>query len=276
MGTMIQIPTNPEEAATVIKDFIKTYVRQAHADGVVLGLSGGVDSAVVALLCKQALGKNKVLCLFMPEAATPENDRRHQMLFTKKFDIPCTTIDITPLVDTYIGALGARPPKKTLANIKARARMILLFAHANHMNRLVCGTSNKSEMLVGYYTKYGDGGVDIQPIGDVYKTQIYELARYLGIPNPIIIKPPTAGLWVGQTDEGELKMKYDILDQILMGLECKLPTENIQREAHVTKAQVQRIRTMRVRSQHKRRSPLIPKLGIRTPGLDWRSPVQEG
>lgn len=273
---MIPIPINPEEVAIVIKDFIKTYIRQAHADGIVIGLSGGVDSAVVALLCKQALGKNKVLCLFMPEETTPDTDRRHQQLFTEKFDIPCVTIDINPLVDTYIGALGARPHKKILANIKARARMILLFAHANQMNRLVCGTSNKSEMLVGYYTKYGDGGVDIQPIGDVYKTQIYEIARYLGIPKPIITKPPTAGLWAGQTDEGELKMKYETLDQILMGLECKFPSEKIQREAHVTKAQVERIRVMRARSQHKRRSPLIPKLGIRTPGLDWRSPVQEG
>jgi len=273
---MIPITTNPEEATTVIKDFIKTYVTQAGATGVVLGLSGGVDSAVVAILATQALSKKNVLCLFMPEEATPDDDRRHQHLITTKYHIPTITIDITPLVTTYVETLGEKPPKMTYANIKARARMILLFAHANKMNRLVCGTSNKSEMLVGYYTKYGDGGVDIQPIGDLYKTQIYDIARYLNIPTPIITKPPTAGLWVGQTDEGELKMKYETLDQILMGLEIKLPIETIMREAHVTKAQINRIRLMRARSQHKRRSPLIPKLGIRTPGLDWRSPVQEG
>jgi len=269
-------PIDPEEATLVITDFIKTYITQADADGVVLGLSGGVDSAVVALLTTRALGKKHVHCLFMPDAATPDNDRRHRHLITTKYKIPCTTIDITPIIDTYTTVLGKRPPKKTLANIKARARMILLFTYANQTHRLVCGTSNKSEMLVGYFTKYGDGGADIQPIGDLYKTQIYQLAKYLGIPKPIITKPPTAGLWIGQTDEGELKMKYGTLDQILFGLECKLPTPTIQREAHATKAQVERIRAMRARSQHKRRFPLIPKLGIRTPGLDWRSPVQEG
>ncbi len=271
------IPTiNPEEASIVIKDFIKTYVRQAGANGVIIGLSGGVDSAVVALLATQALGRRHVHCLFMPDEATPQSDRRHQKLIITKYKIPCTTIDITPIIDTYTTVLGRRPPKKTLANIKARARMILLFTYANQTHRLVCGTSNKSEILVGYFTKYGDGGVDIQPIGDLYKSQIYQLAKYLGIPNPIITKPPTAGLWIGQTDESELKMKYETLDEILFGLDCKLPPPLIQREADATKAQVERIRVMRVRSQHKRRFPLVPKLGIRTPGLDWRSPVQEG
>jgi NAD+ synthase len=271
------IPTiNPEETSIVIKDFIKTYVHQSGTDGVIIGLSGGIDSAIVALLATQALGRNHVHCLFMPDAATPESDHRHQKLITTKYNIPCTTIDITPITDTYITVLGKKPDKKCLANIKARARMILLFTEANQTRRLVCGTSNKSEMLVGYFTKYGDGGVDIQPIGDLYKTQIFQLAKYLGIPKPIITKPPTAGLWLGQTDEGELKMKYETLDQILLGLECKLPTPSIMREAHATKAQVERIRTMRARCQHKRRFPLVPKLGIRTPGLDWRSPTQEG
>jgi NAD+ synthase len=271
------IPTiNPEEAAIVIKDFIKTYVNQSGTNGIVLGLSGGIDSAVVALLATQALGRNHVHCLFMPDAATPDDDRRHQKLITTKYKIPNTTIDITPITDTYTTILGRQPEKKCFANIKARARMILLFTHANQNNLLVCGTSNKSEMLVGYFTKYGDGGVDIQPIGDLYKTQIFQLAKHLGIPKPIIAKPPTAGLWIGQTDEGELKMKYETLDQILLGLECKLPTPSIMRDAHATKAQVERIRKMRAHCQHKRRFPLIPKLGIRTPGLDWRSPVQEG
>jgi NAD+ synthase len=164
----------------------------------------------------------------------------------------------------------------TLANIKPRVRMILLYEYANETDSLVCGTSNKSEILVGYFTKYGDGGVDFQPLGDLYKTQIYQLAKYLKIPAPIIKKPPTAGLWIGQTDEKELHMSYQTLDQILYGLELKIDVGEIQKITHVSKEQVDRIRKMRIKSQHKRRTPLIPKIGVRTPGLDWRSPVQEG
>ena len=154
--------------------------------------------------------------------------------------------------------------------------MILLYEYANETGSLVCGTSNKSEILVGYFTKYGDGGVDFQPLGDLYKTQIYQIAKYLKIPASIISKAPTAGLWIGQTDEKELRMSYTTLDKILYGLELKLDTESIMQFAEVKKSEVERIRLMRVKSQHKRRTPLIPKLGIRTPGLDWRSPVQEG
>jgi NAD+ synthase len=141
---------------------------------------------------------------------------------------------------------------------------------------LVCGTSNKSEILVGYFTKYGDGGADIQPIGDIYKTQVWELAKYLKIPPEIISKPPTAGLWKGQTDEQELRMSYKYLDMILSGLEQKIDFDDIAKMAGVKKSDVERIHMMRVKSQHKRRTALIPKIGIRTPGYDWRSPVQEG
>jgi len=243
---------------------------------VVLGLSGGVDSSVAAVLCKEALGKDNVLCLFMPDDATPKNDRKHKKTFVKKIGIQCKTIEIDHIVKYIQKACFEKPGKITLSNIKARTRMILLYTYANETGSLVCGTSNKSELLIGYFTKYGDGGVDFQPLGDLYKTQIYQLAKHLKIPKPLVSKAPTAGLWVGQTDEKELGMSYETLDKILHGLEQKLDTFEIQKIANVTKSDVERIRQMRKKSQHKRRTPLIPKIGLRTPGLDWRVPVQEG
>jgi len=131
-------------------------------------------------------------------------------------------------------------------------------------------------MLIGYFTKYGDGGVDLLPIGDLYKTQVWELAKYLKIPNEIIKKPPTAGLWKDQSDEKELKLGYEKLDLILAGLEKKIDDADIIKIAGVKKSDVDRIRKMRKTSQHKRRTALIPKVGLRTPGLDWRAPIQEG
>jgi NAD+ synthase len=272
----IDLSIDPKEVSVVIKDFIKTYVQNSKTNGVVIGLSGGVDSAVTAILCKESLGKKNVKCLFLPDGSTPELDIKHTDLIIKKFDLLNEKKDITNIVKEITSNSLIKPDKYALANIKARARMILLFEYANMKNCLVCGTSNKSEILVGYFTKYGDGGVDIMPLGDVYKTQVLELAKFLKIPKEIISKPPTAGLWNGQTDEEELKLSYYQLDKILTGLERKIDINEISHLADVKKSEVVRIKNMRIKSQHKQRAALIPKVGIRTPGYDWRSPVLEG
>ena len=270
----IDLSIDIEEAKTVIEDFIKTYVKNAGCNGVVIGLSGGVDSAVTTILCIEALGNKNVKCLFLPDSTTPESDIRHKEILVKKFNLDCKTINITPLVNEFLKYCIIKPDKYALANIKARIRMILLFEYANMTKNLVCGTSNKSELLVGYFTKYGDGGVDIIPIGDLYKTQVWELAKKLNIPEEIISKPPTAGLWKDQYDEDELKLSYDKLDKILAGLEKKIDKKTIAKLANVKPFDVERIENMRIHSQHKRRNALIPKIGIRTPGYDWRSSIQ--
>ena len=272
----IDISIDPKEVSTVIKDFIKTYVQNSGCKGVVIGLSGGVDSAVTTILCKAALGKKNVNCLFLPDESTPDSDFKHYKLIAKKFALSCEVEDITNVVKEVSKNCILKPDKYALANVKARARMILLFEYANMTNNLVCGTSNKSEMLVGYFTKYGDGGVDIMPLGDLYKTQVSELAKFLKIPKEIISKPPTAGLWKGQFDEQELKLSYKQLDKILAGLEKKIDLDDIAKIVGVKKSEVERVKRMRIKTQHKRRAALIPKIGLRTPGYDWRSPIVEG
>lgn len=272
----IDLSIDLKEISIIIKDFLQTYVQNSGCKGVVVGLSGGVDSAVTAILCSEALGKKNVKCLFLPDESTPETDCKHQKLIVKKFDLSCETKDITNLIAEINKDCILKPNKYALANVKARARMILLFEYANMTQNLVCGTSNKSEILVGYFTKYGDGGVDIMPIGDLYKTQVWKLTKFLKIPDEIISKPPTAGLWKGQLDEQELKLSYDQLDKILAGLERKIEINDIAKIAGVKLSDVKRVKTMRIKSQHKRRAALIPKVGLRTPGYDWRSPILEG
>lgn len=272
----IDLSIDLKEVSIIVKDFIKTYVHNSGSKGVVLGLSGGIDSAVTAIFCKDSLGKRNVSCLFLPDDSTPDKDIKHIDLIVKNFDFLCEKKDISVVVKSIAKNSIIKPDKFALANIKARVRMILLFEYANMKNFLVCGTSNKSELLVGYFTKYGDGGVDIMPLGDIYKTQVWELAKHLKIPKEVISKAPTGGLWHGQTDEGELKIPYEALDKILAGLEKKIDINEISRISGVNKSEVVRIKNMRIKSQHKSRAPLIPKVGIRTPGYDWRSPVIEG
>ncbi len=198
-----------------IKYFIKTIVESANAEGVVLGLSGGLDSAVIAVLAKKALGSKNVYCVYLPETIHSNDfDKEHIEKLCKKFDLTYESYEIGSMVELYKKKIPITN-KLRLGNVKARIRMNMLYAISARKKCLVIGTGNKSEISIGYFTKWGDGAVDFEPIGHLYKTEVFELAKVLDIPNEIIDKPPSAGLWDGQTDEGELGITYEDLDKAL-------------------------------------------------------------
>lgn len=255
----------------IIHSFIKQKLEVSKADGVVIGFSGGLDSAIVTKLCTDTLGPKKVLVLIMPDTATPEEDVKDALSLANSLGIDYRVIDISEMVEGVKNLLSPIDlDNKIMGNIKARCRMILLYIHANLENRVVMGSSNKSELLIGYFTKFGDGGADFSPIGDLYKTQILELAMAIDIPENIVKKPPSASLWEGQTDEKELGISYNDLDAILLGIELKLDSKDIADKVEIEASEVVRIQNMVEQNVHKRKMPLIPKIGIRTLGLDWR------
>jgi NAD+ synthase len=205
-----------KKLADRISAWIREKVEEAGADGVVVGMSGGLDSSTTAVLAKMAMG-DRMLGLIMPCHSDPE-DRKFAELVAKKFGIETRYVDLTPVFDRFVETL---PPGDRVAvgNLKPRLRMTTLYYFANRLNYLVVGTGNKSEILCGYFTKYGDGGVDILPLGGLLKTQVRQLANELGIPEEIIKRTPSAGLWEGQTDEGELGITYEELDEVLIAIE---------------------------------------------------------
>ena len=191
---------------------IKNKVKNANVNGVVLGLSGGLDSTVSLFLCVKALGPNKVLGLFMPEKKEDIDDDIVNVV--NNFGIDYKTIGINSIINAFEENLGDAD-KNTTGNLKARIRMSILYYCANRDNLLVVGTSNKSEIMQGYFTLHGDGASDIKPLKGLYKTEVFDLAKNLGLPESIIKKKPTAGLWPGQTDEKDLGISYKNLDKIL-------------------------------------------------------------
>lgn len=237
-----------EELARKLTSWIGEQVRAAEAKGVVVGISGGLDSSVVAVLCKKALPQN-TLGVLMP-CYSSEIDLNHARLVAQKFDIATTTVALDAVFDAVKKALpsegfDAETEKLAQANLKPRLRMLTLYYLANRLGYLVVGSGNRSELEVGYFTKYGDGGVDILPLGNLLKSQVRELARYLGIPEEIINKPPSAGLWPGQTDEGELGISYEQLDRYLISGKA---SEEVK----------QRIEALSRSRAHKRRPPPSP------------------
>ena len=264
------LPKLKEGTEEVIEKFLAEKLRKVGAEGYVLGVSGGIDSAVVLRLCARAVGKDKVLALFIPEKDSPKSDLEDAKMLCAKEGVKLRIIDMTDIIEEFKDAVGGKVDRKSLANVKARCRMTVLYHFANAERRLVAGTSNKTEMLIGYFTKFGDGGADLEPIGDLYKTEVRQLAKVMGVPAKIIKKVPTAGLWKGQTDEGEMGISYDRLDAILMGIELGLGEKDIADRADTKVKEVRRISGMIRLSSHKRKPPPAAKLGLRTPGLDWR------
>ncbi len=232
-------------------DQIAAWLREqriaAGADGFVFGLSGGVDSATAAALAVRAVGPERVLAALMPSHSQPEDAALGQLV-AGTFSIPTVTVDLSEAYDVLIAALPASSHPLAAANIKPRLRMIVLYYLAQSHNYLVLGSGNKTEIEVGYYTKYGDGGVDLLPLGDLYKTQVWELARQLGVPQEVVERPPTAGLWPGQTDEGEMGITYRELDQVLAAIEAG-DTSGID------PATLGKVQGMIARSAHKRSLP---------------------
>ncbi len=230
-----------------IVTWIKKQVKDAKAKGIVMGISGGVDSSVIAALSKKAVGKN-LLCIIMP-CHSIKQDVQDTRLLAKKLKLKTKFIDLAKVFDTFMKILPGSD-SKAKGNVKARLRMITLYYFANKMNYLVAGTGNKSELYAGYFTKYGDAGVDILPIADIYKTQVRELAKELDVPDKIITKPPSAGLWLGQTDEAEMGITYNDLDNIL----CCLLSKNGSRKKPKNTEKVKRIIS---KTEHKRNLPAI-------------------
>lgn len=250
--------------------FIQKRIRVAGAKGVVIGISGGIDSAVTSFLCAKALGPEAVLGVLLPESNTPVSEIKDAELVVSHLGIHSKKISIESLVKESCQLLPeVSESKLILGNIKARLRMVVWYALANRTGSLVAGTGNKTEIMVGYSTKFGDAACDFNPIGDLYKTQVRQLAEYLGVPETIIKKPPSAGLWPGQTDEDELGISYDHLDLILTGYERWKTISEISKNLGLPKEEISRVNRLIRRSEHKRQTPVILKLSYRTSGIDW-------
>ena len=246
-----------EKVEQRIVEWLRKKAKESKTNGFVFGMSGGIDSSVVAVLCKKALPDN-CLAVMLP-CNSHELDLTHAKLVAEKFDINYKVVNIKEpfeclLKDLENSAKGTKGNDKlATANIKPRLRMTSLYYFANKLNSLVPGTDNKTESLVGYFTKYGDGGVDILPISELFKRDVRKLAKYLGIPNEIIEKAPSAGLWNGQTDEGEMGITYDQLDDALDKIEKG-------KEASVEPELLEKVKSMVASSEHKRNLPPVCSL----------------
>jgi NAD+ synthase len=247
--------TSPEEEASRIVNFIASQQEKIGFETGVAGISGGIDSSLAAVLTRKALPDRDLKFVFMPEKTTPERDARDVQKLSQEFELDINTIDIDEYFQVFRREFSGL---STIAgaNIKARLRMILLYTVANEQDGLVIGTGNLSEWLLGYFTKYGDGAADIAPLLHLFKTEVKELARHLELPESIIEKPPSAGLWDGQTDEEELGGSYEDLDRVLY---CKRELD-LSREGTADKLEygedfVDHVYSLVNNTEHKRKNP---------------------
>lgn len=244
-----------------IINFIKEKVEYSKSNGVVLGLSGGLDSSVTAILCVKALGKDKVIGLILPdERITPKEDIEDAIELAKKLGIKYYVIKIDDIYNafSFVNPIHNENNKIACGNLRARIRMVLLYYFANANNLLVVGSGDKSEILIGYFTKFGDGAVDILPIGDLYKTQVRMLAKYLDLPNKIVEKPSSPRLWKNHLAEKEIGIEYKTIDLILHGLiDLKMKKEEIASKLNISKDIIEKIIKMIENSKHKRSMPPI-------------------
>ncbi|ASQ90910.1 NAD(+) synthetase [Prosthecochloris sp. GSB1] len=249
--------------------FIRNEIRKFGFQSAVLGLSGGIDSAVVCELAARALGPENVLAMLMPYRTSSAASLEHAEIMVEKTGVRSETVDISPVVDAFF-APNVEASLLRKGNVMARTRMLYLYDISARDSRLVVGTSNKTELLLGYGTLFGDMASAVNPIGDLYKTQLWGLARHLGVPEPLVEKVPSADLWEGQSDEADLGFSYGQVDLLLyMMLEQRMGREAVLREG-VDGGFYDRVRKMVVRNQYKRMMPVIAKISSRTPGIDFR------
>jgi len=259
---------NPDLARKILTGFIKSEISRAGFSKAVVGLSGGIDSALSCVLAAEALGPENVLAVRMPYTSSSPESLEHAQMVIEQFKVRSETIEITDMVD----ALISRDPEMSnmrKGNIMARARMIVLYDQSEVFKGLVVGTGNKTELLLGYSTLWGDSASALNPIGDLYKAQVRQLSRALGVPSTIVDKPPSADLWAGQTDENELGFTYEEVDKLLYLLvdQRYSPEECI--EAGFEQAFVEKVVTRIRRNQFKRMLPPIAKISNRTIGYDF-------
>ena len=232
------------------EQWLRDEVNNANARGIVLGLSGGIDSSVLAALGLEALGNDGVLGVIMPCHSIPD-DEADARLLAETLGVKFERVDLSGVFDALCAGVGGDLSSLTQSNMKARLRMVTLYAFAQSRNMLVCGTSNRSEYETGYFTKYGDSGVDLMPLAGFLKRDIRAMARELHVPERIITKAPSAGLYEGQTDEGDMGFTYDVLDEYLSSGRIDSPEAK------------QRIDVMRRRSEHKRKPiPIFMKYPV--------------
>jgi NAD+ synthase len=273
---MSDLQIDAEMVRRILTGFIDNEVRKAGFARVVLGLSGGVDSTLAAYLAAEALGPDNVTALVMPYRTSNPESAAHADLVVKALKIPSLTVDITPMVDAYF----AQFPEADMVrrgNKMARERMTILFDHSAGQQALVLGTSNKTELLLGYGTLYGDMASALNPLGDLYKTQVRQLARHLGVPPVIVDKQPSADLWAGQTDEAELGFTYEAVDRVLYLLvDCRHEVADLVAQGTYSEEFVRAVYRKVQGSQYKRRLPVIAKISARTIDRDFRYPRDWG
>jgi NAD+ synthase len=270
-----RLAIHPDLTRKLLVEFIRNETRKFGFNRVVLGLSGGIDSALSATLAAEALGPENVVALILPYKTSSPDSEGHARLLIEQLGLQHDEIDITPMAEPLFARYGDMSNLRR-GNVLARLRMVTVFDRSSAESALVLGTSNKTEYLLGYTTWYGDSAASIQPLGDLYKTQIRALSRAVGVPAPIVEKKPSADLWPGQTDEAEMGLQYDLVDQVLYLLvdERRDPEQVISLgfERALVERTILTVRNM----QFKRMTPIIAKVGSRTPGIDFRYPRDWG
>jgi len=250
---------NADQTRRLIVDFMREEIGKAGFSRAVMGLSGGVDSALVCFLLAEALGPENVLALRLPYRASSPDSLEHAQMVIDHLGVEADTIDITPMAEPLITRFPDMTPLRK-GNILARVRMIVLYDQSAAFGGLVIGSANKTETLLGYATQHGDSAAAMHPLADLYKAQVRQLARAVGVPEVIIQKPPSADLWPGQTDEGELGFTYEDADQLLYLLVDQGRSPDEAAEAGFDRALVEKVWSQMQRTAYKRRLPLVPRL----------------